>query len=270
MSIMKKPQAVYKYENFTAQSLKNLKSQSVYFGSPLGFNDPYDCAIRAGVKELTDADIEILRTAYLPRSDLPVPARKQLETSGIQQLRDLFTNIANRLVHDKVEDFLNTKGVTCFSERNDDLLMWSHYGGQYKGFCLEFSTDYEPFDNIKKVEYIPMMPKIDLMPVLLHDEFDQFINLFCMKSQSWSYEQEWRCLHMKAGTLFGYEAAALQGVYFGPDIDNQSLEIVCLILAGQNPNVKLWKGSRSTDEFKVNFTNVTYISHIDAKRLGSR
>lgn len=267
---MQKPRVVYKYENFTAQSLKNLKAQSVYFGSPLGFNDPYDCAIRAGIKELTDTDIEILRTAHLSRSDLPILAREQVEAYGVRQLRDLFTKLAERLIHEKVDDFLKNKGVTCFSERNDDLLMWSHYGGRYKGFCLEFSTDYAPFDKIKKVEYTPVIPKIDLMPVLLHDEFDQFINLFCTKSQSWSYEQEWRCLHMKAGTLFGYEAAALRGVYFGPDIDDESLEIICLILAGQNPDVKLWQGSRSTDEFKVNFANFTYTSYADAKQLGLR
>ncbi len=40
-----KPKKLYKYEAFTEQSLKNLKAQAIYFGSPKNFNDPYDCAL---------------------------------------------------------------------------------------------------------------------------------------------------------------------------------------------------------------------------------
>ena len=39
------PPKLYKYEAFSAQSLLNLKSQVLYFGPPLNFNDPYDCAL---------------------------------------------------------------------------------------------------------------------------------------------------------------------------------------------------------------------------------
>lgn len=166
------------------------------------------------------------------------------------------------------KEFLKNKGVTCFSERNDDLLMWSHYGGRYKGFCMGFSTGYEPFSKIKKVTYTDTMPRINAVSVLLHGNSDQLLDLFCTKSQSWHYEEEWRCFHHHAGTLFGYKAKALESVYFGPDIDTQSLEIACLILAGQKPDVKLWKGRRSVDKFEVVFKEFTYINHLDAKRRG--
>ncbi len=53
-----KPKLIYKYENFNVQSIKNLKSQSIYFGSPKNFNDPYDCAIRAEIMDPTQEQIK--------------------------------------------------------------------------------------------------------------------------------------------------------------------------------------------------------------------
>ncbi len=110
------------------------------------------------------------------------------------------------------------------------------------------------------------MPKIDAVAMLLNDDNDQILNLFCTKSASWQYEKEWRSIHHHAGTLFSYEAPALESIYFGPDMDNQSMEIICLILAGQNPDVKLWRGKRSEEKFEVNFKKFTYTNHIEAKK----
>ena len=75
-------------------------------------------------------------------------------------------------------------------------------------------------------------------------------------------------MHNEAGTVFTYPVEALRGVYFGPDIDQQSLEIICLVLLGQNAHVKFWKGKRSTEQFKVEFEDFTYASYLEAKQRG--
>ncbi len=265
---MDKPKIIYKYESFSAQSLRNLKAQSVYFGSPLAFNDPYDCALKAGVANPSDSAVEKLRAAYAVSADVPADIQKLFAQSSTDDLREILMCRATQILDEHTEGFLRERGVTCFSERNNDLLMWSHYGGRYKGFCLGFSTDYEPFSKIRKVEYSEEMPKIDVVEVLMHDNFDKMLDRFYTKSQSWAYESEWRCLHKKAGTLFKYEAGALESVFFGPDIDLESLEIVCLVLAGQNPNVRFWRGKRSNERFEVAFKEFTYTSYLEAKKKG--
>ncbi len=174
------------------------------------------------------------------------------------------------MIKDAIEGFLLQRGVTCFSEVNDDLLMWSHYGGRYKGICLEFDARFDPFHRVTKVRYVKRLPEIDITRLLVTRDFDPVIELFCTKSLSWAYEREWRALHEVAGTSYGYPAEALTGVYFGPDIDDESLEIVCLILAGQNETVRLYRGTRSDTEFKVDFSEFTYTSFLDAKRRGLR
>jgi hypothetical protein len=184
--------------------------------------------------------------------NLPDKARLEFEKSSAEKLRTTFTNAALGGLRGAIDDFLKSRGVSCFSERNDNLLMWSHYGGRYKGFCLEFETSSEPFQKINPVQYVTETPAIRVESVI-NGDFNAFKELFCTKSADWAYEKEWRSIHKKADTQFCYTPETLTGVYFGPDIDRQSMEILCLILIGQNEHVKFWRGRRSTTEFKVLF-----------------
>lgn len=262
---MSPPSHLYKYEPLTTQALQNLKSRIIHFGSPLNFNDPYDCALTPNIKTPTDEDIESIRHAYLSNEKTHGQRRKQLETLRVEQLRKIFFRSAHVAIKISTKAFLKSRGVACFSESNEDLLMWSHYGGRYKGFCLEFSTSADFLAKIRKVHYQPSLPSIDASIILLNSDIGFIIDtLFCTKSISWAYEQEWRATHEKAGTEFCYPAEALTGIYFGPDIDKQSLEIICLILAGQNENVRLWRGRRSTTEFKVLFEEFSYTPNREA------
>lgn len=259
---------LFKYEAFSTRSLLNLKKQIIYFGSPLNFNDPYDCAVTPSIAEPSDQDVESIRTHYTSQPDMPAAARKQFQESSIQALRDIFLRSARKTLRDSVEDFLSRRGVACFSERNDDLLMWSHYGGQYRGFCLEFDTTAEPFRRIFPVRYVKALPTVSVRSLLLDDTFNPVQELFCTKSEAWSYEREWRAIHDSAGTEYCYPPSALTAVYFGPDIDQQTLEIICLVLSGQNDTVRFFRGQRSGTEFKVTFEAFTYMSHLQAKRSG--
>lgn len=265
---MQIPRSLFKYGAFSTQSLHNLKSQVIYFGSPLRFNDPFDCALTPNLQVPTDAEVDLIRQYYLSQSDIPAQARSEFESQSIEQLRVSFVRGAGEVFRKVVNDFLATNGVACFSERHDDLLMWSHYGGQYKGFCLEFDTSDEPFSKIYPVQYETAFPPLSVAKVIMDRRYNYIQRLFCTKSAAWAYEREWRAIHKTAGTEFVYESRSLKGVYFGPDISRQSLEIICLILGGQNDTVKFWQGHRSSTEFRVLFEPFTYTPHLEAKRKG--
>lgn len=210
------PSRLYKYERLDAQTLRNLKAQVLYFGSPRGFNDPYDCACTPNIKTPQPVEVEELRKEYLSRPDLSDRQRQDFTSLPTIELAQTLVRVARNALQQETETFLNERGVTCFSETNDDLLMWSHYGGRYKGFCLEFDSTIEPLTKARKVRYLPALPELDVSSILIHRDFDPVLHLYCTKSDSWSYEREWRALHNKGGTEFGYRAEALTGVYFGP------------------------------------------------------
>jgi hypothetical protein len=267
---MKPPPRLYKYEPFNARTLQNIKGQVLYFGSPLNFNDPYDCALTPNIQPPKDEEVERLRAHYLRRNDLNERQRHEFQTYPTEELGAMLLRNAQIAIEQSINAFLASSGVTCFSERNDDLLMWSHYGGRYRGLCLEFNTEIDPFGKVRQVRYMPSLPQLNVASILLRTEFDPVRDLYCTKSDSWCYEREWRAFHEVAATQYTYPPEALTGVYFGPDIDDESLEIVCLILAGQNEGVRFYKGSRSRTEFRVLFTEFTYTSYLQAKKLGLR
>lgn len=270
---MKIPAKLYKYEPFSTQSLENLKAQAIYFSSPLGFNDPYDCATNPVVLKPSAQEAESARQHYLSDKTTPQKAKLKFEQMPIDELQEMFHRTGAEVISSTVERFGKERGITCFSEIYDDLLMWGHYGGKYKGFCLEFSTDHMPFSNAKPVKYVDRVPKTSALPFLTEswpDEADKAAHFFLIKSKSWKYEKEWRIVHKDVGTRYHYEPNALTGVYFGPEIPNEALEIIALILRGQNPHVKLFRCERSKSEFKVDFTEIGYLTHLEAKNRGLR
>jgi hypothetical protein len=265
---MRVPPRLYKYEPFSAQSLENLKNQVIYFGSPLQFNDPYDCALFPSIREPSDPDVEAIRSHYLTRETLPAQVRRDFETTPTPELRVVLLRIGKGVLEQEIEKFVSERGVSCFAERPNNLLMWSHYAGHHRGFCLEFRTDSEAFRKVRPVTYADKMPEFDLKAMLCDGDFDQILDLYSTKSTDWKYEREWRCIHDKGGTAYTYDAEALTGVYFGARAPVTSIEIAALILAGQNEHVQLWRGARSKTEFSVVFDPVTYTPYLDAKRHG--
>ena len=107
----------------------------------------------------------------------------------------------------KITESRDKARITCFSKRNDSILMWSHYANSHNGVCFEFEED-RPF--FKDVIYSEERPKIDLykaMTRILGYDFlnerityqdkvlvESILTPFFIKSKEWSYEEEVRCL----------------------------------------------------------------------------
>lgn len=262
------PRTIFKYEPFSLRALQNLKCHSVYFGSPSSFNDPFDCALTPRIKEPSEVEINAIYTRMISNPKTPEQVKQLLLSQPKSKIREQLIQSAENIIRDQRDDFNNVKGMTCFSECNDNMLMWSHYGGQHKGFCLEFHTDFEPLTKLRKVKYSPTIPEVDMARFMIEDDYERLLDLFCTKSSDWEYEREWRALHAKAGTVFTYEAEALNSIYFGAKMTDQDIDMICLILHGQNPDVTLHRGHRSDIEFKIEFTTFTYTPLAEAKRKG--
>ena len=199
---------------------------------------------------------------------MPLPAREALQRLDDLELAELLFTACQGALRQATEHFLSSRGVTCFSETNDNLLMWSHYGERGQGMCLQFDTSFEPFSKVMPVEYAAEIPGLDVTADLLRGAYDDIMRLYCTKSVHWSYEREWRGIHNERDTAFHYESACLTGVYFGPDTPEDLVEITCLILRGQNKAVRTYRGARSSDSFDVKFVEFEYHSHLEAKDLG--
>ncbi len=246
------PPRLYKYESFTEQSLRNLKNRSIYLSSPDNFNDPYDCALFPVISTPSITDAVEMRELYIDR----LRNEAQVKTVRDKQATDLpgFFAGAIKMAMDELRDTFSKQGISCFSEVNDELLMWSHYAGKHTGFCLEFDAKYAPFNSAKAVNYREHMPYVDASKLLIEKNYEEVLDLFSTKSTSWKYEREWRIRSSsQMNECLTYPAEALTGIYFGPRTSRDVMDIVYLIIQGTTPACKFWQGRISKTAFKVEF-----------------
>jgi hypothetical protein len=150
-----------------------------------------------------------------------------------------------------------TIGVACLTAKHDDLLMWGHYADGHRGICLEFATPGEPFSRASKVQYRSDVPRINPMDILEDkDDVDLFGALLLTKHNSWSYEQEWRLVHEKAGQRYSFDHRLLTGVYLGASMPRDHKELVAGILLG-SPTT-LYEMVRGDNSFPVSARSVQY------------
>jgi hypothetical protein len=227
------PGKLYKYQPYNVQTLDNLKNQILWFSKPAQFNDPFDCrVIPSEIEPMSEKEWQALfklarQAAAGARKILPHQAPdtafKALVREGIEKT---FEN--------NVSDF-QQRGVACFSAKVDDILLWSHYADGHRGFCLEFDTTYAPFRKARPVIYADAFPTLDageVTEVWIHRKPDPLMKFLFTKSSCWEYEQEWRVLHHEGGSAYGFDSAALTGIYLGCEMPEVHQEVIVRLLAG--------------------------------------
>lgn len=244
------PEYLYKYQRFDPVTLSNLVGRLLWFSRPTAFNDPYDCSIRP-TTELSKADCDRLYDWVRSKRGGEKSLAKYRGADGLETFRRQVLQAVEPGLEARRQEMLNRMGVACLSAKKDDLLMWAHYGDSHKGFCLEFSTGYEPFNKAKKVIYQRTIPVVNPATMLLDrtNESMTMVAIMLTKMDCWRYEEEWRLVHEKSDTAFGYGTAALTGIYFGSEMDRKHIEIMALIL--RDSPTKLYSMRRSDSEFKV-------------------
>ena len=133
--------------------------------------------------------------------------------------KDLDTLVAKakKKFQEKIDEAVNnakeTALISCFSKRNNSILMWSHYANSHKGVCIEYERPYSI--DFKDVTYQQERPYIRMYKAVSHaialdilgkketdDEttlhLKETLNPFFVKSTDWQYEEEVRCLYSKA------------------------------------------------------------------------
>lgn len=250
---MTKPARLYKNVPPAEWALKNLRNNQLWFSSPSGFNDPYDCQIRVERLDLSDAELVDIVKGHL-NSLPPDEARKQAATllpdgrpSPLlrQQTIDTISSVFN-LMRSTMK---NSRGVCCFSEKVDDLLMWGHYSDRHRGFCLEFDTSFQPFDMVHKVDYSDTIPTVDPVPLIFDGNPDTLLAMITTKAACWKYEQEWRVIHMEGNKAYSYIPAALSAVYLGLlASDELRLEAVAIL---KGTATRLYQMERDERAFKL-------------------
>ena len=261
------PPRLYKYQPFSTQTLANLKQSSIWFSAPADFNDPFDCAL-AGVDpdNLTDSEVQQALDHIMHLGKLTPQEKAEMCPDGkpTPRFRQTLFNSLRGAFEEQRRIRREQRGIACFSEHKTDIMMWSHYADGHRGFCLEFDTKIEPFTTALQVRYGDKFPSIP--PALLFADHtkghrdsdnDLLLQAFVLtKAPCWSYEREWRVMHMEPSKLFGYDYHALTGLYFGAAMEHSHKEIISLVL--RDTPTQLHEVQRDERAFALHSRSVTY------------
>lgn len=252
------PSKLYKYQSFNEYDPNNLQKRIFWFKKPEGFNDPFDCNINFQLLDLTEENLELLFNTLREESADNKDFDRIYHSDGkvTELFKDKVLEYSRKATSKLVSKFASL-GITCFSEINDDILMWSHYAASHQGFCLEFDTKKFPFTRtnhpdkgttLEKIEYSDSYPTISIKDIVSNQLPSIPQNLLTIKSSHWSYEREWRLFSRSGNIEIAYDNAALVGIYLGCKVTEENKELIKSILGDSIP---IYEMQRSKTEFKV-------------------
>lgn len=83
-----------------------------------------------------------------------------------------------------------------------NLLMWSHYANQHKGFVIEFSSDFMESEGIKEEDIIQVGYDDERIEIFYEEIDNNWTGPFYHKGICWEYEQEWRLVRPLSEAVF--------------------------------------------------------------------
>ncbi len=249
------PSFFYKYYQINKENKVFIERifthNELYFPSPKQFNDPFDSRNPVSY-EGTISEWE----KYLgDRIDKYIP---NLTTEQRQiKIKELAKKALNESIFDDLPNsYIDAMGVFCMTEKNDNILMWSHYANSHKGICLEFqSISTNPFFIIaQKMNYESKYSK----PNMLRSRNEEKMQATLLtKSKDWEYEKEWRIINHDNGPgVYNFPAELLTGVIFGCSIEEEDKNLIKNLSLSRNPKPKIYQAKKKKNNFGLDIIEV--------------
>ena len=190
----------YLYRFTTVERAEEILTQGrIFFPSPADFNDPFDCKFRPIFRASKRKRERFLRELARER-DSAMPKHQIKKMARLASTRAFFEEGARRLM----SRIGRSVGMLSVTERDDSILMWSHYANKHQGVCLQFrgleslrtpplsviySDDYPVVDLL---EYEPFLGRQDETAQAKQKEMVE--RMYLTKAKDWDYECEWRII----------------------------------------------------------------------------
>ncbi|MFB6342358.1 DUF2971 domain-containing protein [Saccharicrinis sp. FJH62] len=205
----------YQYAVFDVALKEILLKQSLKFSDPNTFNDPFDC------------NEKLLRINYDEKlveetiNNLSVKISRQER----RELKRKFKNQSNQaeILKEKRKEYK----LSCFSEVNNEVLMWSYYADKHSGICIGFNFPHK-YDGkfiLCPVKYLAELRELDGAT----DLYRIILYWLTTKSIRWKYEKEIRaisrCKDQKSEHEYiNYESKYVKEIIFGCNVPDKKIE----------------------------------------------
>lgn len=263
---MEEYQLFYKYQSFDTKghTFENLKNNQLFLSNLSTVNDPFDCKMNFFLRGRKEEWLKYFKRNKIDRKKAENILKDNLNRGWFEQqgfyisfdpTNEKYRTQQNNSFHGDFH-LESLPLISCFTELNDNILMWSHYSDYHRGICIcikakKVLNDYIVVldsrlkGNFSKVNYQEDIPR----PFNMLDFEERQIHIndgFIAKFSKWEYEKEWRLIvntdEVKKnnirrepngkilGGLMNYDKHDLEGVVFGLKASFENAESVCNII----------------------------------------
>lgn len=263
------PDKLYKYKSFDSSGFYHdlISKNILYFASPHKFNDPYDCMVFPNYQIGSDDQIFSRFLAHIKNEKPSLPSQIQEHIARINFRKNIKILRDPGKFRKRMTSIVSSSfGVFSLSEKNDNLLMWAHYGLNHTGFCVEFdaprlreiANNYIKINELiylAKINYEIAYPEID--PYKVDYDLKDFLKWITTKSKDWEYEQEWRLIYSQhPNESLDFPADIITGIYFGSRCDDENINSVSQLIQSKTQKPQLYKAELKHRAFGITFKNL--------------
>lgn len=180
---------------------------SLWAGSPLTFNDPFDCY---PVIDFEGTPAEKEAWALRVARNVGVPVQTAIET-----MENALCNPVRRTQMSGWRENAGGVGVLSLTEQPDNMLMWAHYANSHRGYCLELDATIQPLSLTYRVQYAAERPTFRLF---YQNRADILKQTLLHKADFWRHEREWRLIRPAEIGPVVFPTQGLKSIIFGAGI----------------------------------------------------
>lgn len=158
-----------------------------------------------------------------------------------------------------VDKISESFGLSCFSAKENNILMWSHYADSHRGIVIGFNlNEYSP--DLHEVKYLNDRIKIPLSSTCNDDEEKRkiMISVMTSKSKDWEYEKEWRLISKLPALnnnlyLIPFNSTIILSVFLGLNISEEDRKDITdlLKMIPEVRNISFFQMTPSHDKFEL-------------------
>lgn len=283
------PNSLFKYRTCNEYSLKNLEEDCIWMSNPVNFNDPYDCGISFKSEPIQVSflrsrlnDIASYAGVYLSEEEILFLEKsnnfvqdffsitfskfdnkiksEELQLFG-QSMNNYFLNEHMETVEKYKNMILSSNYVSCFSETNESILMWSHYADYHRGFCIEYDFKTLGISDLRFRLLEPVIYRNEMFDLSLYFNAETILNhtanifvaLYAsmIKSSEWAYEKEWRIV-ISNGVFEKEDILAVpkpKAIYLGVKVLKEDRERLFII--AERRNIPIYQMKMSENKFQL-------------------
>jgi hypothetical protein len=255
-----RPEILYKYRSWPEKCGRNrfqrriLTKNEIYFSSAEQFNDPFDNSLPFRYKESDLTHQNLYNKLFLiGRRNWPNMTDEQLQKICIERINsgafengNFWKENADR----NIKSVKSSLGIFSLSAVNDSILMWSHYADSHRGYCIGFDSDilFRLSGSLGNVIYDNRFPVIGLFD----DSLEGFVRFFITKSESWSYEQEYRILKTNfAKKTITFTNDCIKQIILGCKMKPSKKKEVRDIVVSKFMNAEIFEAEMNSTDFKI-------------------